>query len=87
MRRVLKWALTLDDEPEAIGAGRVLMVGHQHGVVTVWTVEPIVETNDQNLSRTVRIFGTGHVVPDEWEPIGSVQVDGFVWHVFEEVRF
>ncbi|MDP9224130.1 MAG: hypothetical protein M3P18_09795 [Actinomycetota bacterium] len=86
MTRVLKWRVPLDDQPHPIGAGRVVLVAQQqYGVASemqVWTVETY-----GGGTRYVQVFGTGHTVPDDWEPVGScVSVDGqFVWHVFERM--
>jgi len=86
MSVVLKWPLELVDDPQDIGAGEVVLVDYQGGVVTVWTVE------DERLEtamrqRRVRVFGTGHKIPDDFKPIGSCQSPPFVWHVFEWVPF
>jgi hypothetical protein len=82
--KVLKWQVPLNDLPHAIGVGQVVLVAQQpHGrvdEVQVWTLE-----TGADATREVRVFGTGHTIPDGWEPIGScLSVDGqFVWHVFE----
>jgi hypothetical protein len=86
--RVLKWRVPLDTQPHAIGAGQVVLVGQQPGggsEVQVWTLE----ASDSGPTREVQVFGTGHQIPDDMQPIGScLSADGwYVWHVFEWVRF
>jgi len=44
-----------------------------------------VDPYDEGDSRTFRIVGTGFEVRDGLVYIGTVQMDGFVWHVYEEV--
>lgn len=80
--RVLQWYVPLDDEWHEIGAGQVALVGAQadrdHHGICVWTVE----SDPVPLARPVRVFGTGHDVPDDLYLIGSCQDGPFVWHVF-----
>ena len=82
--RVLKWDVPVDDQPHRIGGGDVIHVDSQRGrsdEIQVWTFE-----NDQPVrARVVRVFGTGHTVPLDAKPLGSVVVGGghLVWHVFE----
>lgn len=82
-RRVLKWQVPVDDRDYQIGSGPVLLIGCQddqeHGVVQVWTDEASAEAVKL---RPVRVYGTGHPVPEFAEAIGSVITGPFVWHVF-----
>lgn len=84
MSVVLKWPLHLVDEVQMIGTGPVALVAMQHDRVTVWTIEAS-DLQPISTTRRVRIFGTNHVVPDDYEHLGSVCMPPFVWHVFEEV--
>jgi hypothetical protein len=36
------------------------------------------------VSRTFRLFGTGHEIPDGWTHRGTVSGDVFVWHLYEK---
>lgn len=84
-KRVLKWSVTVDDQVHTIGGGRVVLVASQYGnlSVEVWTEEAGVDVEE---SRQVRVFGTGHNVPDDAEHIGSCIAGPFVWHVYEVAR-
>lgn len=74
---------------------KILSVQAQNGTLCMWAVVDEMPENQSNVSveyRTFYIFGTGnsipagmptHVVSDHKYFIGTVQMDGFVWHVFE----
>lgn len=34
--------------------------------------------------RTFHIVGTGHPVPSQTKHVGSVRMEPYIWHVFEE---
>lgn len=63
-----------------IGA-RVLSVGNQNGHLCLWAmVDPSKEIEPRGFS----IIGTGNrIVVDPGPFVGTVQIDQFVWHVFE----
>lgn len=83
MKRVLKWSVPVDDQDHPVGSGRVLMVECQHraDVVEVWTEET---THTEGIYRRVRVYRTGHEVPEGDEWLGSTMTQGrnLVWHVF-----
>jgi len=86
-RRILKWDVPVDDREHEIGGGPVVHVASQYGKideVQVWTHEAAAGT-PQFVTRGVRIYGTGQVLPEQSNPIGSAVVaDGaLVWHVVE----
>jgi hypothetical protein len=59
-----------------------LTVQMQNGQLCLWS---IVDTDNSITGHPVIIVGTGNPFPEEAEGlpyIGSVQNDGFVWHVF-----
>lgn len=80
-RRVLKWAVPVDDRPHEIGAGPVVLVACQDGpdVVQVWTDE---SAGGQVETRSARVYGTGQYVPAGGGHLGSVTAGSLVWHVF-----
>lgn len=82
MRRVLKWAVPIDDEPHLIGSGLVVHVGQQQGdnrILQVWTQE----TDGVDECQRAVVFGTGHPISDDaLRHAGSVVVEPFVWHVY-----
>jgi hypothetical protein len=79
MKRVLKTAVPIDDQWHTIEVGPIGHVGQQYEeAVTVWWEERDVQP------RTVRVFGTGHEIPDLTTWLGTVQsANGLVWHLFE----
>jgi len=84
-RAVLKWLVPVDDRPHKIGGGHVIHVGCQDpldvDMVTVWTVE---QRQGPVPKRAVQVFGTGHPLPFDAEPLGSALALGgrLVWHLF-----
>jgi hypothetical protein len=88
--KVLRWVVPVDDESHSIGSGDVAMVAARQSVpfrdpahaVEVWTIEP----HEPMPLRRVRVFGTGHEVPEHATFIGSTfdaDTDRLVWHVFQ----
>jgi hypothetical protein len=60
----------------------MLSVANQRGSLCLWAM---VDPSQGMASRTIEIFGTGHVLPPAVRSfIGTVVMDEFVWHVFEE---
>lgn len=59
---------------------KILSVQVQDGQVMMWAL-----VDDERYSDTkylIEFFGTGHEVDTEGTFIGTVQLSGFVWHVF-----
>lgn len=58
-----------------------LHVAIQDGVPCLWAqVDPAAETTP----RTLHMSGTGDLIPDGLIHLGTVQMNGYVWHYFEE---
>lgn len=60
----------------------ILSVQSQMGLLQLWAE---VDTEKELTRYTFMILGTGHVVPvpsDQREYIGTVQHNGFVWHIY-----
>lgn len=83
MKRVLKWAVPVDDKDHPIGTGPVVLVACQGNpaVVHVWTEERDGKTTP---TRRARVYATGEPLNDSEQHIGSVVVSGaeLVWHVY-----
>jgi len=62
---------------------QVMSFDSQDNKPTLWAlVEPEAEIEE----RTFYLFGTGHNVPDNFDAsdhIGTIQINGLVWHLFE----
>ncbi len=60
---------------------QILDVQVQNGQIQLWAL-----VDDINLfrSRTIRIIGTGNTIyPQPGTYIATVQLNGFVWHIFD----
>ena len=58
-----------------------LAVGSQRGVVCMWV--ELVEA-DESVERTFTVVGTGWLIKDGYIHIGTVQMEEYVWHVYEK---
>ena len=60
---------------------KILCAGAQNGSIVIWAmVNPTFPLG----GRTIRIVGTGWETKAGIKYISSVQIDTFVWHIFEE---
>lgn len=89
MRTIYKYELSLaqgDVQPITMPKGAdILYVGTQPEValhsVFVWAY---VDTAAEPVTRTLAVTGTGHPAPDDVSRyLGSCQMQGFVWHVWD----
>ncbi len=90
MKRILKLSMQglHEEEFDLPYDYEILHVGTQGDSVCIWA---LVNSENRNSKIKLKIFGTGHEIDDEAEDLshlGTVQLDGFVWHVFlsEEKR-
>lgn len=61
-------------------AYRILTVQLQHRIPTVWYV---CDTDSSNVELKIYRVGTGiEMIPGYTRHIGTVQLDGYVWHYF-----
>jgi hypothetical protein len=85
-RVVWKYAVPVDDRWYPLPMdGEIVAAGLGKGVneLLVWVLQrPDAEPGPE---RRVRVFGTGHVVPDGAVHRGTVFAGPFVWHLFEVV--
>lgn len=57
-----------------------LTVQLQNDVPTLWA---IVDPNERKVKRRLYIYGTGHTIdPYVKQSVGTIQQNGFVWHIF-----
>lgn len=85
-RRILKWAIPVDDRDHPVGSGPVVHVACQGGrydVVMVWTDEG--DADNVQVS-SARVYGTGQPIPAGDVHAGSAVTDVLVWHVFRSNR-
>ena len=64
---------------------KVILIASQHGspFPTIW-----IEHNPEEEERSsvaFQIIGTGHVIPDDYEHIGSAICGAFVWHIYKQL--
>jgi hypothetical protein len=87
MKRIYKYQLDVKDcqSIKLPKDARILTVQVQSGVPTMWAiVEPDVE-DTASIELDIHMFGTGWELPedaDKLKYIGTVQINGFVWHYF-----
>lgn len=63
---------------------RTLHVGHQNGTVMLWAEVVPEDEPGAELTRIYSIAATGDRIRNpKAVPVGTVQIDQFVWHVYE----
>lgn len=82
MKRVFKYPLEMRDGPQDFSVPKfaeVVLVDEQRGQICVW-----MEIDDHNPPevRKFAVYGTGRKV--KGRHCGSVVMEPFVWHVYEE---
>ena len=82
-RTIYKYLIDIKDEPQIKNMPNgciIIHVGRQDDKIGIWA---IVDTNQKEISVPFLVLGTGFVIPDNAEFIGTVQMDWFVWHLFK----
>jgi hypothetical protein len=82
MMTIWKYSLTLLDEQQIqIPEGaKILSVQIQNDEICIWA---LVDTERPKETRSIGIIGTGNPCwCPNWNYIGTVQQDAFVWHIF-----
>ncbi len=61
----------------------ILKVGRQGDKIYLWIKS---NTDNVRVPTTIRIFGTGHLLPPEADLtyLDTIVMSSFVWHVFKE---
>jgi hypothetical protein len=85
--KIHKFPISLEErQTVALPYGaRALHVGVQAGVVCLWALfDEKGQLGRGPVAREFAVYGTGFALPDDvGTHLGTVQIDGFVWHVFE----
>jgi hypothetical protein len=83
-KRIFKYPLkTGTNELELPVGSLILDVICQNKTLTMYVM---VNDTEDKVTRTIQVFGTGWVLPEEnLEYINTVDVGIFVWHVFEQL--
>lgn len=89
MKTIWKFALeVVDRQCVAMPKGaEVLCVQAQYDTPCLWAL--VDSDAAEKTSRCFRVYGTGHSIPDGDGPlsyVGTFQLPGLVFHVFEEER-
>ena len=82
MKAIWKFPLKVEDVQafEVPESAEILSIQNQGGQICLWAA---VDTNAPKKFRTFRMYGTGHEHTSfVGIYIGTVQKDGFVWHIF-----
>lgn len=86
MKNIFKYNLVIDrtQTVEMPAHARILSVDNQQGNLCLWAE---VDPDNYKEDRVISIYGTGN--PTSSYPgifIGSVVIDPFVWHVYEQEK-
>lgn len=93
MKVIYKYPIELRDVQflEVPKRSQLLTAQLQHGRICIWAIVSTEEKETE--TRRIEIHGTGNpVAPGEsiifglCHHLGSVQQEGFVWHVFAEIK-
>ncbi len=81
MNTIYKYQFNIEDEIiiEMPEMSEILSIQVQDGVPTMWVR---VDTNKPILRRHFNVYGTGHQVRLIQNHYGTIQFNGFVWHIF-----
>ena len=86
MKTIWKYEINITDEQTIMmpKGSRTLSFQLQNGIPCIWAV---VEPNVEKEKRKFFIAGTGNPFPCEINAmfIGTIQNNGFVWHLFEQL--
>lgn len=85
MRTIYKYPIELKEEQtiEVHSGAFFFNAQMQNGIICLWAE---VFTTHRIEKTKIRIFGTGHEIPNELRlnPIATIQMDSLVYHVFED---
>lgn len=84
MKRIYKYQLSITRVQEVVmpTGAKLLTAQMQGGMICVWAM---VREGAELVKRRFSIVGTGHQSDlSEKNYVGTVQDDGFVWHVFDD---
>ena len=81
MRTIYKYPVEPGKTATVPANGKVVHAGYDpNGAPCCWVEHDV--QHSQLLTRSVRIFGTGHPIPEGWT-YGATFTDGpFIWHVY-----
>jgi len=86
-KTVFKYAIPVDDQwhevPTPLPA-RIVHVACTGGFGTVFVWAEVDPEGPETSSRKMRVFGTGHPIPDDATYVGTAPTGPFVWHVYAE---
>lgn len=84
MRSIYKYVLPIGDiVPVTMPEHAVLLsVAEQNGALCLWAE---VDPSNREVTREIRLRGTGHPLGDEGRYVGTVAMTyGLVWHVYDQ---
>lgn len=86
MKVIYKYGLDLIETQDVyLPAGPILDIQEQNGRIQMWVEHEVGGTEFQ--TRTFKIRGTGcRFEPGRDGYIATVQLDGMVWHIYEELQ-
>jgi len=86
VRKVIhKYQMGLVTTHEMPKKAECICVQMQNDNICAWFLQDV--DDKEIVPRKFTIYGTGHDIPIHDKYMGTVQNDGFVWHVFEVTYF
>lgn len=78
---ILRYEISIDDSDYVVPTGHIVLV-HAHRQCLGNRLEVWIQVADgETRTQTVRVFGTGQLIPAGWRPLGSCVAGPFVWHL------
>jgi hypothetical protein len=85
MKMIHKLSVPIDGKQHSLSFdGNIVYVGYQTGNQLTFWFEFNPEIHSTR-TRLFRVYGTGWEIPSTAYYRGTVQVDGFVWHLYEHL--
>jgi hypothetical protein len=83
--KVFRYEVPVDDEWHDVAlSGPIVHVGTPFGQLSPLHIWALAETGAPYTAR-LRVYGTGHTVPDYVVYRGTAIAEPLVWHLFEDV--
>lgn len=88
-RTIWKFEIPVDDRWHEVNMPAPAKIVHAACVGaygTVWVWAEVTPEGKETDARKLRVFGTGHPIPDEATYVGTAPSAPFIWHVYELTR-
>lgn len=85
MHTIYKFPLDIYDKQTIMltNNSRILHVGQQNKQLVMWV--ELYSEHPFDTPKTIRVCGTGQPMPENCAYLGTVPINEYVWHVFQEL--